>query len=270
MTAAVITARGGSKRLPRKNVRLFCGIPLIGWAIIQAKTSKYINEVFVSTDDDEIESIAREYGASVIRRPEWPDANEASAVRPLIHAMQHLMQTYGANFNEVVAILPTSPLNKPGDFDKAIEIYRQYGCDSVRPLIPQRETMIMRRIHPIRAVCEIFDKKYKYLGEGGGWVVTSPKYYVNFNSMISDLDVDLDKLENWPTRECYFYEQEFWQHADVDTLEEFNFAQIVMEYYICKGQGAAAYFDYKNNSLNTKTAQLPLAFGNSMQHYGGD
>jgi len=68
MTIAVIIARGGSKRLPRKNLRPFCGHPLVSWAIVQAKSSRLIEEVYVSTDDDEIEEVSLKYGAKVIRR----------------------------------------------------------------------------------------------------------------------------------------------------------------------------------------------------------
>ena len=68
---AIIPARGGSKRIPRKNLIDICGLPLVAWSIIQARTAKQIGRVWVTTDDDEIAEVAIHFGASVIRRPEW-------------------------------------------------------------------------------------------------------------------------------------------------------------------------------------------------------
>ena len=69
MIPAIIPARGGSKGIPRKNIVDFCGRPLIAWSIEQALNSKYIDKVYVSTDDDEIADISKEYGAELIKRP---------------------------------------------------------------------------------------------------------------------------------------------------------------------------------------------------------
>ena len=236
MTIALIAARGGSKRLPRKNIKLFCGIPLIAWSILQARSSKYIDECYVTTDDDEIESISIKYGAKVIRRPDWKDANEAAANRPFIHAIEILKEKYGDKFNEVLTILPTTPLNKPGDFDLGIEAFRKYGPHWIGPLRPMREAVIYKKTHPQYCVCELFSKGYKHLGEAGGWTISDPNYYLSFNKEISDLDADLNDMDNWVARERFFFPVEYWQYADVDTLEEFEFAELVMNYYILKGR----------------------------------
>lgn len=134
MTIAIITARGGSTRLPRKNVREFCGHPLVAWAIVQALSSHLIDNVYVSTDDDEIENISRAYGANIIRRPDWPDAHLCAANRPFIHAINELKKIYGDEFNEMVSILPTTPLVLPGEIDNGIRKYRAIGADTMRPL----------------------------------------------------------------------------------------------------------------------------------------
>jgi len=271
MTAAIIIARGGSKRLPRKNVKEFCGLPLVAWAIIQAKTSILIDDVFVSTDDNEIMNIAREYGAHVIVRPDWPDADQAAGNRPFLHAIKEIYKMYGDDFNEVLTILPTTPLNLPGDFDSAIKIYRNHGCDRVSPLIPRREAVLYKKMSPTKARFDIFKKNYYYLGEGGGWVVTSPKWYMTYASEMSDLDADLNNMDNWTCRETSYWEQQYWQYADVDTLEEFEFAEVVMEHFILKGRGAEVYFDYlKTNKKFIGSVSIPESFGNSAQTFGGD
>jgi CMP-N-acetylneuraminic acid synthetase len=270
MTIAIIAARGGSKRLPRKNVKLFCGRPLVAWSIIQTKTSYLIDEVFVTTDDDEIESVALAYGAKVIRRPDWSDADQAAANRPFLHALQVLKPLY-PSMDTVLSILPTTPLNKPGDFDTAITAYRKYGCDAIGPAIESREMFVRRKLSFNRARTDLFDKKYNYLKEGPGYCVTSPEWYISYcSSLETDLDKDLDTLLNDKDgniqREGYYFPVEYWQYADVDTLEEFEFAEIIMERYILKGQDMKPYFDYlENHKRESTTFDISKYVGNSEQ-----
>ncbi len=110
--------------------------------------------------------------------------------------------------------------------------------------------MVLKKTHPFRARTDVFAKHYEYLGEANGWIVTSPNYYLEYNSLFTDLDADLDKMENWPGRECYFIPAQYWQYADVDTAEEFEFAELVMEHYILKGQGQKVYEDYFKNTYH--------------------
>ena len=275
MVCAIITARGGSKRLPRKNVRLFCGVPLVAWAVIQARCSNLIDKVFVSTDDDEIESISKEYGAEVIRRPLWPDADLVAANRPFIHAMEIINERYPGD-HIAITILPTTPLNLPGDFDTAIETYIKLGADVVMPLIPKRETVLKIKTHPFVARAVIFDKSYKYLDQAGGYTVCSFAWYKNFVGNIgSDIDKELDKIAGDinlnPKLDTYYFPVKLWQNADVDTLEEFEFAEIVMERFILKGGGPSVYFHYLEEYSEEKilkeqdTYLNNLSFGNANQ-----
>jgi len=107
---AVIPARGGSKGLPRKNVRMICGKPLIAWTIEASLGAGYISRTVVSTEDPEIASIARDYGAEVINRPKEL-AQDATLISPvLVHAVNHLIDTEGYKPYAVVLLNPTSPL----------------------------------------------------------------------------------------------------------------------------------------------------------------
>jgi CMP-N,N'-diacetyllegionaminic acid synthase len=119
---AIIPARGGSKGLPKKNIRVMCGKPLIAWSIEQANASRYLDTVLVSTDSEEIATIARQYGAVIpfLRPPELAqdDSPTADAVE---HAIQQFRQA-GRQFDYIVLLEPTSPLRQPGDIDKAIEL----------------------------------------------------------------------------------------------------------------------------------------------------
>lgn len=248
MNVSIICARGGSKRLPRKNIKAFCGIPLVAWAVIQSKTSVHVDETFVSTDDDEIEQVCKEYGATVIRRPYWPDADQAAANRPMLHAIGEIKKIYD-DLDILVSMLPTNPLVVPGDIDRGIELCQKYGCDTIRPLIPLREMIALKKTHPWRFRTEIFSKKYEYLGEGGNYNICRINWYDTFNREFSDLDAELDKMENWPATEGYFFPVQYWQYSDVDTAEEFEFAELLMKHYILKGKGPEIYSEYWHNKM---------------------
>ncbi|WP_192455696.1 acylneuraminate cytidylyltransferase family protein [Acinetobacter oleivorans] len=119
---ALIPARGGSKRLPRKNVKLLGDKPLIVWSIEAAKASKYIDRVVVSTDDEEIKQVSEHYGADVpFLRPEYLSNDHASSFDVVKHAIGFLQldQT-----NELIVLLqPTSPLRLVSELDTALEFF---------------------------------------------------------------------------------------------------------------------------------------------------
>lgn len=268
MTATLIAARGGSTRLPRKNCRKMNGVPLVGWAIIQSLSSHLIDAVFLSTDDDELESIGNEYGATVIRRPDWPDANQASGIRPMRHGLQEIIRRH-PDFDTFISILPTGPLNKPEDFDNAIMLYRSVGADCITPMIPLRETCIYKNMGKNRYRLKLFDKHYKYLSQSSGWCITSPQWYMWATGNIeSDLDKDLDKQaenEDNTGGEGYYFLMEPWQFADCDTLPEFEMGELLMEKFILKGRGRAVYDEYaalKQPSLQESIAKY---VGNASQ-----
>ncbi|MEK5757567.1 acylneuraminate cytidylyltransferase family protein [Acinetobacter variabilis] len=119
---ALIPARGGSKRLPRKNVKLLHGKPLIAWSIEVAKVSKYIDRVVVSTDDEEIKRISEQHGAEVpFLRPEHLANDHASSFDVIKHTIDYLKLDQS---NELIVLLqPTSPLRLVSEIDRALEFF---------------------------------------------------------------------------------------------------------------------------------------------------
>ena len=125
---AIIPARGGSKRLLRKNILKLAGKPLIAWSIEAAQGSKYINKCIVSTDDKEIAEVAKKNGCEVpfIRPPELA-TDDASSNDVIEHAINNLEEQY-----DIVMILqPTSPLRKAEDIDHALEFMRENNVPTV-------------------------------------------------------------------------------------------------------------------------------------------
>ena len=131
---AVIPARGGSKSIPRKNILSFDGKPLIVYSIEMALKSKYIDEVVVSTDDEEIAEISEKYGAKAIKRPDEFARDDS----PMIDALKHVLNNLKINLYLVVLLQPTSPLRNVETIDETIKIFDDnYDFyDSLVPLHP--------------------------------------------------------------------------------------------------------------------------------------
>lgn len=115
---AIIPARGGSKGIPRKNIRFLAGKPLIAWTIEEAKKSKYIDRLILSSEDEEIIKVARQYGCEVpFKRPIELAQDDTPGIEPVIHAINTLEDKY----DYVVLLQPTSPLRTVEDIDGCIQ-----------------------------------------------------------------------------------------------------------------------------------------------------
>ena len=126
----VIPARGGSKGIPRKNIRLLDNKPLISYSIEAAKSSEYIDDVVVTTDDSEIALISEKFGASVVRRSEELSSDEIPLDPVIYDAMIQKEKQAFDEYDIVITIQPTSPLLKTSTIDKAIEkVQFFYGID---------------------------------------------------------------------------------------------------------------------------------------------
>jgi CMP-N-acetylneuraminic acid synthetase len=123
--SALIPARGGSKRIPRKNIKLLKGKPLIVYTIYAALKSRYIDAVYVSTEDSEIKKISLSAGAKVLDRPSKLATDTAKSIDVTKHFVNEIDP-------EVIVLLqPTSPLRNASHIDKAIEIFMDSGADTV-------------------------------------------------------------------------------------------------------------------------------------------
>lgn len=129
---ALITARGGSKGIPGKNIAPLGGKPLIAWSIEAARRSRHVSRVVVSTDDEEIARVSRAWGAEVpFMRPRELALDHSPHIPVILHAVEW-MELHGQCRPEYVLLLqPTSPLRRSEDIDAAVELIRERGVDSV-------------------------------------------------------------------------------------------------------------------------------------------
>jgi len=122
--AAIIPARGGSKRLPGKNIKDLAGKPMIAYSIEAAKSCSFIDRVIVTTDSDKIAAVAKEYSAEVIMRPEKLASDTAKTNDAINHVLQTLKQDFNYSPDHIVILQPTSPLRTLTDLTEAIELYQ--------------------------------------------------------------------------------------------------------------------------------------------------
>jgi CMP-N-acetylneuraminic acid synthetase len=119
---AIILARGGSKRLPGKNVKILGDKPLIAWTIEAAKKSKYIDRIIVSTDSKNIKNVALDWGAETpFLRPSHLATDGASSEVAIIHAIDYLQQNESIGYDYFILLQPTSPFRKGVHIDEAIK-----------------------------------------------------------------------------------------------------------------------------------------------------
>lgn len=129
MRLAVIPARGGSKRIPRKNIKVFCGLPMIAWSIRTALQSQCFDRIIVSTDDDEIAQIAQIHGAEVpfVRPPELSD-DHAGTIPVIAHAVDWQNKN-GEQVQVVCCIYATAPFVQTADLKRGLDILRRTGAE---------------------------------------------------------------------------------------------------------------------------------------------
>lgn len=216
-TIAIIPARGGSKRIPNKNIIDFGGKPLIAHSIEYAIDNKIIDEVYISTDSKSIKEVAIRYGAKVIDRPDQFSNDLASSVSVLKHALEFLEE----NIENIVLLQPTNPLRPNHLLSEAFKLFFENNCDSLFTV----------------------SRNHKKLGK-----ISSSKF-IPFNYKIGQRSQDLEPLyyENgllYITKphliknDIIFDEDSYpllvnhkFAEVDIDTFDDLQFAEFLLKNY---------------------------------------
>lgn len=144
-TLGIIPARGGSKGVPRKNVRLLAGDPVIAYTIRAAQESLRLTTFITTTDDDEISDIARRYGSPVLSRPPELALDDTPMAPVLLHALENIEKNTGKLFDAIVLLQPSSPIRTGADIDAVIQMLEEdLSVHSIISVIP------MDDVHPAR------------------------------------------------------------------------------------------------------------------------
>lgn len=234
-TVAVIPARGGSKGLKNKNIYPVAGRPLLAWTILQAKASKSIERVFVTTDDQAIARVANLYGAEVIVRPDELSGDRASSESAILHAAGIIESEYRMALETIVFLQATSPLRKSGDIDKAVELFVREGADSLIS-VTRTDDLTLWESRPEGWESVNFDFRNR------GMRQDRPVQFIENGSIYIFKPEILKAFGNRIGGKLSAYEMEFWQTWEIDTLEEID----LIEYYFARKNLTVQDIDQQN------------------------
>lgn len=151
---AIIPARGGSKRLPKKNLLKFHNKPLIAWSIEAGVKSKYIDKVIVSSDNDKILNVSKDYGSNIIKRPK-KFSNDKSKI---FHTIKHVLDRE-KKYDYVVLLQPTSPLRNYKHIDEAIKFLNTKKADAIISVREVNHNPLWCNVLPVNKSLVNFIKK---------------------------------------------------------------------------------------------------------------
>lgn len=217
---AVIPARGGSKRLPKKNVLDLAGKPLIAWSIEAGLQSKYIDKVVVTSDDESILNIAKKYGSDVLQRPLELASDTASSIETIIHAIEHTDV-----YDFIVLLQPTSPLRSAKEVDEAIELLMAKKADAVISVCEMEHSPLWSNKLPIDGNMQNFlqaDVQNKRSQDLQSY------YRLNGAIYIADTKRILKEKTFFLNSKIYAYKMPQEKSIDIDTELDFRFAQFLM------------------------------------------
>ncbi len=228
-------ARGGSKGVPRKNIRMLSGKPLLAWTVLEAKKSKYINRIIISTDDEEIAKVAAEYGAEApFMRPKELAADRTLDLPVMQHALRYLEEKENYKPDAVVQLRPTAPLRRAEHIDFGVKMFLEHPeAHSVRSVTPtpkhplkmwrlEGERLTPLLTHPevpeaYNSARQILQDKMPVFAQNGSVDVIRPEVILEMNSMSgqnifgfvmpAEESVNIDSLEDFAVAEKFMAER---------------------------------------------------------------
>jgi len=227
-TIAIITARGGSKRIPRKNIKSFMGKPIMAYSIEAAINSNVFDEVMASTDDDEIATIAKQYGAIVpfMRSPKTSDDYTTTA-----EVIKEVLEEYkkmGKNFDLACCIYPTAPFITAEKLSSAFQLLSNSDADSVLP--------VTRFSFPIWRSFKMEGNKIFY-----NWPEFAPKRSQDLSPAFHDCGqfyfLNVERFMQTPklvTNNTIGIEMPESEVQDIDTEEDWKIAEIKYDLFLKK------------------------------------
>ncbi len=223
MRIAIIPARGGSKRIPKKNIKQFFGKPMLAWSIEAAIKSKCFDRIICSTDDEKIANIAQEYGAEIpFMRPKYLSDNHTGTVPVISHAIEQL-QRNGDKIDLACCVYATAPFIKPIDLQNSLKEMQNNDldfCFSVTsyPFPIQRSIRLTSNKRCMMLQPEMFQKRSQDLEElyhdAGQFYWGTPKSWLEGRLLFSKNTMpyilprhrvqDIDTMEDWKRAELMF------------------------------------------------------------------
>mgnify|MGYP006156722715 CR=1 FL=1 len=218
---ALIPARGGSKGLPGKNTKLLLGKPLIAYAIESALNSKFITDVYVSTDSQEIAEVAIKYGAKVpFLRPSHLASDAALAVDTYIFMLDKWKES-GFDVDSFIILQPTSPLRTSKNIDEAIELFQSKSASSVISYTEENHPVSWHKfVNTDLSFSPIFEEELLNRQQ------KRKTYYPN--GAIFVFKASLIREKKYYNEASFAYLMSRQNSVDIDTLEDFEYAEFLL------------------------------------------
>lgn len=217
---AIIPARGGSKRLPQKNIKLIGGIPLLAHSILYAKANnEIIDEIYVSTNDLEIKQVALEFGVKVIDRPEAISGD----LEPTITALKHVLENIDSvDVENVILLQPTNPLRLEDLLKETYEIYKKQNCNSL--------FTVSRNHHKLGKITNNKFIPFNYkIGQRSQDI--EPLFFENGLLYITKTKLILENIII--SEDAFPFEiDHIFANIDIDTQEDFDYAKYLYNKHI--------------------------------------
>jgi N-acylneuraminate cytidylyltransferase len=220
---AIIPARGGSKRLPNKNILPFAGKPLLAHSIEQAKAAQAVSRVVVTTDCDQIDAVARAFGAEVVRRPAALGDDAATSESALEHVLQTLKDSEQYQPDLVVFLQCTSPIRSAGDIDSAIRTFTEDKADSLLSVCRAHVFLWRRGPSGIESV------NYDYRNRRR--TQDMPEEFIENGSIYVFKPWVLEACKNRLGGKVALFEMAFWAAWQIDTKEDLEFCELLRTRY---------------------------------------
>lgn len=226
---AIIPARSGSKGLIGKNIKNLCGKPLIAWSIEAGLKSKYIDEVMVTTDSEEIANIAKHYRANVpFLRPEQLSNDTATTFDTVKHTIDFYKSELKKEFDYIILLEPTSPLREDDDIDNMIEkiIQNKERFDSIVSIGKVNEhPSIMKKIingNRLASFCEELEIMTRRQDNDPAYFPYCVAYIAKTTSFLEE--------ETFYTKRNSFYEIKRYQCYEIDDIYDFLAIENILKY----------------------------------------
>lgn len=223
-TIAIIPARGGSKGIPKKNIMDFCGKPLIAWSILQAVNTPEIDEVYVSSDSDEILDVAKKYGADIIKRPDEIAGDTATSES----TVEHALDVIGYPVEIVIMLQATSPLRKPDDLSRAISQFKAERWDSAFSGGIIEDFLIWERNS--NGILNSFNYDYRKRGRRQD---RKPQFVENGSFYIFKPDI-LISSGNRLGGNIGVFLMDFWQSFEIDSMDDVKICEVIMDTFLLR------------------------------------
>jgi len=219
---AIIPARGGSKRLPNKNILLLSGKPMLLWTVESAMQSKYLDEIILSTDSDDIIKVVENYKIKTIKRP----IELASDTAKTVDVVKHIIENIDKKYDFIVLLQPTSPLRTSNHIDEAIEQLIKLNADAIISVTEVDHSPLWCNILPESLSMENFiseDIKHKRSQD-------FPKFYrLNGAIYICKTKKLIEENTFFLKKNIYAYIMDKKSSIDIDEELDFKLAEIILK-----------------------------------------